>query len=89
MLTPQLFKQALETAASICAPDKCLLEDAMADDNISSALKTEVAKFGLTAIFSGADPVLSVFDMGLHVGYRLHQLELESDTTPIEKDKVN
>jgi hypothetical protein len=82
----ELFKQALDTCTDACEADgQCNHHDAIKgnDKVIQQALMDAFVQ----CVMNNASPSFGIFDLGVHVGYRLHQLE--TDTTPTPKDKVN
>jgi predicted amino acid dehydrogenase len=84
MITKEMFKQALETSHNSCdTPEGCIHAEAAADN--SDAMMERVIDAVMGAKDTGASPGLGIFYMGLHVGYRLRQLELE----PVPQDRVN
>lgn len=81
-ITPELVKQALDASHENCEA-KCIHIDACLanHDAIFARIKEEVAAY----LAKGYDPYLGCFFLGLHVGYRLHQLEAE----PLPSEKLN
>ena len=82
MITPDLVLQALKTCQEPCK-DACLHADACEEmhNEIEHAILVSVRY----ALEQGVSPAIMTFMTGLHVGYRLHQLE----TTATPKELVN
>ena len=76
--TPELFKQALDTAHNSCEKG-CTHADAEFA-NIK-AIEEKIGEGMMSPLFL-LNPLLASFSLGVHVGYRLHQLETE----PISKE---
>jgi hypothetical protein len=87
MLTPELFKQAIDTADDTCTETECV-HAKMMEANREHLLEV-IQCFGVLALSRGLSPSLSLFALGLHVGYRLHQLEIEADNQAVDTTKVN
>lgn len=76
MIDKQLFEAALATAHEQCsaAPNgQCIHIQAINESK--DALTKALAVALEVAMEAGVDPATFFFHMGLHVGYRLHQLE--------------
>ena len=72
MITRELLEQAIATAHEQCG-ETCIHQEAVGE--AKEALNLALANALEVALHPGIDPGLFFFHMGLHVGYRLHQLE--------------
>jgi len=84
MITPDLMRRAIETAGAHCE-DGCPHADAFPPN--AEALTRAVGMAITAAMASGKSPAAMIFSEGVHVGYRLRELELEPTTT--EHNHVN
>lgn len=85
MLTPEMFKQAVETSHEECkaSPTGCIHADSMDMPSMSRVVEFCIAN----ALTNGLDPGIAILHAGIHIGYRMRQIE--TDTTPIDPKKVN
>lgn len=83
MITSQLMKQAIETSDRHCHGESCPHTNAMAE--IGEFVFRHIATTGMESMSNGISPSAMIFSEGVHVGYRLRELELEtpSPTSPI------
>ena len=82
MITTEMFQKALKTAHEPCRED-CVHADAFQESE--KVIEEEIAKCVGYALTTGVSPALMLLSAGIHIGYRLHQLEIE----PTPKEKVN
>jgi len=87
MITKELLKRALDTATDNCTGETNGCVHGPAVDQLRKELEREMGIVVAQCLIVGASPTWGLFDMGMHVGYRLHQLE--TDPTPTPNEKVN
>jgi hypothetical protein len=87
MITPELVKQAIESAHSACEKD-CIHYQGIigAEKEVAAML---LATLFVTGGAPNANPPLSLFAVGLHVGYRLRELEEAQQEKPVAQSEVN
>lgn len=85
MITPELLRQAFESATAACdEAGTCNHGDAVrANQQLIMVAMGHVVE---DCFRDNSSPSFGLFDLGLHVGYRLAQLEADA-TVP--KEKVN
>ena len=75
MITPDLFLQALKRGAEPCEGEAgCIHEVAMTAH--TKTMEGEIEKCLRYALSSGVSPSMMIFSAGIHIGYRLAQLEV-------------
>ena len=82
MITPELFQQAIAKGADPCKGEEGCIHEAAMHANVK-ALEAEIEKCIFYAVKEGASPTMLVFSAGIHIGYRLAQLETEPASTTI------
>jgi hypothetical protein len=83
-LTKELLETAMETSHDPCkGPEGCIHAEAVADAR--KTVRKHVAGTAQSGLAIDGDPIMGAWYGGLHVGYRLAMLELQS----APKDKVN
>jgi hypothetical protein len=81
MITTELFKEAMSTLKDICPEEDCIFYKAFeaCDKELTAAALTTI----LQTVGTGTGPTMLIA-LGVHLGYRVRQLELEADTAPNE-----
>jgi hypothetical protein len=86
MITPEMIIKALETSHDNCQ-EGCVHKVALeASNHLLHIFVNELVRL---AAIERVDPAMFLANAFIHVGYKLHQIEVEADTKTTTKERVN